>query len=125
MKLFRSLALVVLATLLASSVYADGTVTTPANVAPASWKIASVAMSTGSGNDTAGVAIIVYYFDGSGNLLPNQTQTISLTSAEITSFLTTIESPVAGESGSVVKKYRQRMTSWLVANGKITNVTPE
>jgi len=104
---------------------ADGTVTTPANVAPASWKIAAINMTTGATGDIPSVTIVIYWFDSTARILHSETQAIILTSSEITSFLATVESPVVGESGSVVKKYRQRVTAWLVANGKISNVTPE
>ncbi len=120
----RKLALI-LALLFSFGMLADGTITTPTNVAPASWKIAAINMTTGAATDPAGISVTVYYFDGGGTQLPNQTQTIALTPAEIASFLTTIESPVAGESGTSVKRFRQRVTSWLVANNKISNVTPE
>jgi len=120
----RSLFVALLFLFAVTSARPDGTVTTPANIAPASWKIASLNMSNGAGNDVAGASITVYYFDAGGvNIV--QTSIILLTGAELTSFLTTIESPVGGETGTAAKKFRQRVTSWLVANGKITNVTPE
>lgn len=123
MKARMFLSALLLATL---SVLADGIVTTPPSVAPTSWKIASVTEITGaSATDLAGITIVIYYFDASGRLLTGETQTVSLTTAEIVSFLTTTNAAVAGESGSSVKRRRQRVTKWLVDNGKITNVTPE
>jgi hypothetical protein len=113
----------VLAMSLTWPLLADGTVTTPTNIAPTTWKIASVNMVTGSGGDTPGVTITLHYFDASPALV--QTTQILLTNAEIASFFTTTNSAVAGESGTAVKRYRQRVTKWLVDNGKITNVTPE
>lgn len=108
---------------LATLALADGTVTTPANVAPSSWKIAAVHEITGANTDLAGVTISIYYFDASSNLV--QSTNINLTSAEILSFVTMTNSAVAGESGSQIKRRRQRVTKWLIDNGKISNVTPE
>lgn len=108
----------------ASLTFADGTITTPENIAPTTWKIAGVYMTTGSGGDVPVVTIVIHYF-ASGSTSPDAVTAINLTGAEIASFATTIIAPVAGESGSSAKKYRQRVTAWLLANNKITNVTPE
>jgi hypothetical protein len=120
----RTLFAAVLFLVITVSARPDGTVTTPTNNPPTSWKIARIEMNDGAvATDVAGVLITIYYFDAGLNVV--QTTQITLTSAELTSFLTTIESPVSGETGTPVKKYRQRVTSWLVANGKISNVTSE
>lgn len=109
--------------LFATVSFADGTITTPANITPTSWKIAAVHMVTGSGGDLPSVTIAIHYFNDSAALV--QTANITLTSAEISSFVTVTNSAVAGESGTAVKRYRQRVSRWLIDNGKITNVTPE
>lgn len=120
------LAMLLIVVLLSVAAYGDGTVTAPSNVAPASWKIAFLCMANGSlPSETAGVSITIYYYDAAGNYLPTQNQVLSLTAAEVVSLLTTVESPVSGEAGTSVKKFRQRVTNWLIANGKIANVTPE
>lgn len=120
----RKLLLLLLLVVLTPSISADGTVTTPGNISPTSWKLASISMITGSGGDLPSVTITIHYFVN-GATVPAQTVSIALTSAEISSFATTMNSPVAGESGTAVKRYRQRVTSWLITNGKISNVTPE
>lgn len=118
---------IVLAALLAivvtAYVIADGTVTTPVAVHSATWQIASVVERTGSGGDVAGVSVTIYFFDGGGNVV--QRQTHSLTGPEIVTFMTTTNSAVAGESGSQIKRRRQRVTKALIDLGKISNVTPE
>jgi len=118
-------AMLALVVVLSVPLFADGTVTTPISVTATSWKIGNVSMSTGAVDGPAGISITIFYFDGAGNILSSQTQVVILTNAEIVSFLSTVESSVPGESGSSVKRFRQRVTAWLVANNKITNVTPE
>jgi hypothetical protein len=118
-----SVCLVVLFFITTLSVYADGTVTTPGNVAPTTWAIANIHMINGVGGDVGGISITIYYFDSSLNKV--RTEVIELSGAEFTSFFTTTNSPVAGESGSQIKRYRMRVTKWLTDNNKITNVTPE
>lgn len=121
--LAAAVALAVAQLLWLNTAQADGTVTTPQNIAPTTWGVANVNMTAGLSGDQAGVVVTIYYFDGSSNLV--KVDRIGLTAAEVVSFLTMTNSPVAGESGSVVKKYRMRVTKWLIDNNKITNVTPE
>lgn len=112
-----------LSLVLAATLAADGTVTVPQNIAPASWKIAQIEMQNGAGTDIPLVRIVLYYFDAQAVIV--RRDSILLAGAEISSFITVTNSPVTGESGSAVKRYRQRVTKWLIDNGKITNVTPE
>lgn len=116
--------------LVAATAFADGTVTTPVNVTSQTWKIGTFQVSTGAdaaagAGGAAGATIVIYFFDGSGNHIRSLDAVITLTGAELLSLNTTMLSPVAGESGSDAKKWRQRITFWLTTNGKITNVTPE
>lgn len=118
----RALSLV-LVLLFAFAAAGDGTVTDTVSVAPATWKIASIRMQTGSNGEAAGVWISIHYLDSLSRLV--QESTIYLTPAEVSSFITVTNSAVTGESGTAVKRYRQRVTKWLIDNGKIANVTPE
>lgn len=102
---------------------ADGTVTVPVQVQSTRWEIASVNEVAGAGGDVAGVAVTVYYFSATNALVERATH--NLTGAEIVTFMTVTNSPVVGESGSQIKRRRQRVTKALIDLGKISNVTPE
>lgn len=108
---------------IAGSMLADGSVTVPANIAPTTWGIAEVRITAGLGGDSPAIRVTIYYFDAAPMLV--RTDVVLVTNSEVVSLITAINNPAAGESGSQVKRFRQRITKWLVDNGKITNVTPE
>jgi hypothetical protein len=103
--------------------FADGTITTPTNISPTTWGIAQVQEIAGLAGDVAGIFITIYNFDAGG--VKRSTDFVTLTGAEVVTYFTTINSPVAGESGSQIKRHRMRVTKVLTDLGKVTNVTPE
>lgn len=126
----KSIAIAVLVISLTSrSITADGTVTTPVSNPATSWRIASVQTNNGVGALNPSIVISVAYLDASLAIV--RIDAISITSlTEIDSLCAQLETAAAGEDatnnpGANIKRYRQRLTKWLVDNSKITNVTPE
>lgn len=131
MKKLLAVIVVVAAVLCAAfAIMADGIVTTPVNNPATSFKIVGVVTSTGAtGQAPPSVVISIVYLDAQSAIV--RIDTIMITSPfEIDSLCSQLETSFEGEdvsdtAGVHIKRYRQRLTKWLVDNGKITNVTPE
>lgn len=113
----------------AASALADGTITTPVNNAPTTWKIAQAHFVNGSGGEANYIEIVVHQIAASGAIV--QTNVITVTAAaELNSFLAQQETAVAGEPAGTTlanraKRLRMRWTKWLIDNGKVTNFSAE